>query len=58
MPAAFRFEDDDGLCCCVLCLSRVPTMFHGKELVGEGEERNDFLPETSSGHFGYRELSL
>lgn len=57
MPA-FCFEDDDGLCCCVLCHSVVPTMFHGKEVMGEGEESKDFLPETSSGHFSYRELSL
>lgn len=58
MLAAFSFEDDDGLCCYVLWHSLVPTMFHGKELMGEGEESNDFLPETSSGHFSYRELSL
>lgn len=29
-----------------------------KNVVGEGEESNDFLPEISSGHFSYRELSL
>lgn len=30
------FEDDDGLCCCVLCHSLVPTVLYGKEVMGEG----------------------
>lgn len=58
MPDTFCFEDDDGLRCCVLCHSLAPTTFHGKEVMGEGEESNDFFPKTSSGHFSYRELSL
>lgn len=51
-------EDDGGLQCCVLYHSLALTTFHGKEVMGEGEESNDFLPKTSSGHFSYRELSL
>lgn len=35
------------------------TCFMGKKnVVGEGEESNDFLPKISSGHFSCREPSL
>lgn len=34
MPAVFCFEDDNSLCCCVLCHSLFPPMFHGKGVMG------------------------
>lgn len=57
MPDTFSFEDDDSLCCCVFCYSLAPTTFHRKEEMEEGGEQW-FPPQTSSGHFSYRELSL